>query len=216
MAITATVAAVAGTVYVADKMGDAADAQRAAAETASANAQREADAISQQTAALQAELEATRQAMADQATNNQSLLTQQQDQFNQLISGQQASFETQLAQTQGNYESLLAGQQSQMEQTLAAQQAAMAQQQTQFERSMAQTQAQYEQSIAQQREAAAANAQLAEEAKNRANQKKPASEAFIAANERKGLEGFGGTLLTGTGGISSAAMPLGKSTLLGA
>ena len=52
MAVTATVAAVAGTVYVADKMGDAADAQKAAAERASQQAGAQAQAITDQTRSL--------------------------------------------------------------------------------------------------------------------------------------------------------------------
>ena len=67
----------------------------------------------------------------------------------------------------------------------------------------------------QKEEQAAAQAQLAEEAKNRANQKKPASEEFIAKNERMGASGQSGTLLTGMGGINSGSLPLGKTTLLG-
>ena len=114
---------------------------------------------------------------------------------------------------------VLAGQQSQLEQTLAAERAAaqagLQQQSQQFNTLLTQQSSQYEQTLAQQREQAAANAQLAEEAKNRANQKKPITEAFIAKNERQGLTGQSGTMLTGTGGITSASLPLGKNTLLG-
>src|SRR5690606_36302248 len=101
-----------------------------------------------------------------------------------------------------------AGQQSQLEQTLQAEQDS-------FGQLMNQQSSSYEQQLGQQREAAAANAQLSEEAKNRANQKKPATEGFIAKYERQGLLGQSGTLLTGPGGVTAGSLPLGRSTLLG-
>jgi type IV secretory pathway VirB10-like protein len=165
MAVTATVAAVAGTVYVADKMGDAADAQKAAAERAGQMANQQATAIQDQTAALQAQLEQSRVALAQQSLQTNSLLTAQQSQFETLMTQQQTASAS---------------------------------------------------AAARQREEAAAQAQIAEENKNRANQKKPATEAFINKNERAGMTGQSGTLLTGSTGISSASLPLGKSTLLGA
>lgn len=165
MAVSAAVAVGVGTVYVADKMGDAADAQRAAAERASQGAAAQANAITQQTTALQDQLEQSRRQLASQQLQTTSLLTAQQQQFDTLMTQQQS-----------------------------ASSAAMALQ----------------------REEAAAQAQIAEENKNRANQKKPATEAFIGKNERAGASGQSGTLLTGAGGVSSASLPLGKATLLGA
>lgn len=198
MAVTATVAAVAGTVYVADKMGDAADAQKQAAQTAQDQAATQAQAIQDQTAQLRAQLEEQKKQMELMAQNNQSLLTQQQTQF-----------ETSLQAERDRASQASVAQQQQFETLLT-------QQQNQFAQQSAATQAAYEQQMAQQREQAAAQAQLAEEAKNRANQKKPVTEGFIASNERQGTAGIGGTMLTGSGGVQSTTLPLGKNTLLGA
>jgi hypothetical protein len=60
---------------------------------------------------------------------------------------------------------------------------------------------------------AARQAKLADEAFNRANQKKPDIASIIANNKRMAA---GGTLLTGPGGIEPGQFTLGKSTLLGA
>lgn len=135
--------------------------------------------------------------MEAMATNNQSLLTQQQTQFESTLKTQQEQSAAAALAQQQQFDTLLT------------------QQQSQFATQSAETQKQYEQSMAQQKEQAAAQAQLAEEAKNRANQKKPASEEFIAKNERMGASGQSGTLLTGMGGINSGSLPLGKTTLLG-
>lgn len=198
MAITATVAAVAGTVYVADKMGDAANAQKEAASRYQGTAQAQATAITDQTEVLRQQLDQQRAALEQQALQTQSLLTQQQGQFESTLRTQAEQQAANALAQQNQFETLLT------QQSQAAAQAQAAQS------------AQYEQMIAQQREQAAAQAQLAEEARNRANQKKPASEAFIAKNERQGMSGQSGTLLTGTSGVSSTSLPLGRATLLGA
>lgn len=175
MAISATVAVVAGTVYVADKIGDAAEAQRDAANRATANAQTQAKSIEDQTAVLREQLQQTQTQLQQQAQSTQSLLTQQQSQFDMGLQAQQQQFGTLMTQQQTNYE----------------------------------------QQAAQQREQATAQAQFAEQEKNRLNQKKPASEQFITKNERQGMTGQASTLLTGAQGITTASLPLGKTTLLG-
>ena len=58
-------------------------------------------------------------------------------------------------------------------------------------------------------------AQSAEEATNRANQKRPNANAILAAAQQAAKGGMGGTLLTGPQGANLGEMSLGKSTLLG-
>ena len=60
-----------------------------------------------------------------------------------------------------------------------------------------------------------ATAQSADEANNRANQKRPNANAILAAAQQAAKGGMGSTLLTGPQGVSSSEMSLGKSTLLG-
>jgi hypothetical protein len=59
------------------------------------------------------------------------------------------------------------------------------------------------------------NAQLADEANNRANAKSPDSAAAMAANILSGKSGQSGTMLTGPQGIDPTQLTLGKQTLLG-
>jgi uncharacterized protein HemX len=56
---------------------------------------------------------------------------------------------------------------------------------------------------------------MADEATNRANQKKPDTMAILDAASQAGKAGMSGTMLTGPQGVSSDAMSLGRSTLLG-
>ena len=70
----------------------------------------------------------------------------------------------------------------------------------------------------QQRQALAnsrATAQSADEANNRANQKRPNANAILASAQQAAKGGMGGTLLTGPQGVNPGEMSLGKSTLLG-
>ena len=60
-----------------------------------------------------------------------------------------------------------------------------------------------------------AAAQSADEANNRANQKRPNANAILAAAQQAAKGGMGGTLLTGPQGANLGEMSLGKSTLLG-
>ena len=60
-----------------------------------------------------------------------------------------------------------------------------------------------------------ATAQSADEANNRANQKRPNANAILAAAQQAAKGGMGGTLLTGPQGVNPGEMSLGKSTLLG-
>ena len=62
---------------------------------------------------------------------------------------------------------------------------------------------------------AKATAQSADEANNRANQKRPNANAILAAAQQAAKGGMGGTLLTGPQGVGSDELSLGKSTLLG-
>lgn len=59
-------------------------------------------------------------------------------------------------------------------------------------------------------------AKAADEATNRANQKKPDTSAILAAAQQAGKVGTSGTMLTGPTGVDQSALNLGKNTLLGA
>ena len=63
--------------------------------------------------------------------------------------------------------------------------------------------------------ASRATAQSADEANNRANQKRPNANAILSAAQQAARGGMGGTMLTGPQGASSSELSLGKSTLLG-
>lgn len=58
-------------------------------------------------------------------------------------------------------------------------------------------------------------ASLAQQDLNRANQKRPDTNALLAAAQQSGRAGASGTMLTGPQGIDPTALSLGKSTLLG-
>lgn len=58
-------------------------------------------------------------------------------------------------------------------------------------------------------------ARQADEAFNRANQKKPDTSAILAAAQQAGKAGASGTMLTGPQGVDVNALSLGKNTLLG-
>ncbi|MHB1368644.1 MAG: hypothetical protein ACYCW7_00355 [Pseudomonadaceae bacterium] len=64
---------------------------------------------------------------------------------------------------------------------------------------------------------AASNKQAAQadQAFNRANQKRPDSGAILSATQQAGKAGASGTMLTGPQGVDPSALNLGKSTLLG-
>lgn len=57
--------------------------------------------------------------------------------------------------------------------------------------------------------------QNAQQATNRANQKKPDVAGILDAASQSGKAGASGTMLTGPQGIDPAALNLGKNTLLG-
>lgn len=60
-----------------------------------------------------------------------------------------------------------------------------------------------------------ATAKAADEATNRANQKRPNANAILASAQQAAKGGMGGTLLTGPQGVNPGEMSLGKSSLLG-
>lgn len=62
---------------------------------------------------------------------------------------------------------------------------------------------------------AAAQADKADQAVNRANKKTPDIGALLTANEAGAQGGAGSTLLTGIGGVDPNELKLGKTTLLG-
>lgn len=55
----------------------------------------------------------------------------------------------------------------------------------------------------------------ADEASNRANQKRPDTMALLSAAQQSGKAGASGTMLTGPQGVDPNLLALGKSTLLG-
>lgn len=57
-------------------------------------------------------------------------------------------------------------------------------------------------------------AELADQANNKANAKTPDILALLAANKSPG--GVGSTMLTGPGGVDTSKLTLGRNTLLGA
>lgn len=57
-------------------------------------------------------------------------------------------------------------------------------------------------------------ADLADQANNKANAKVPDIAALLAANQSPG--GVGSTMLTGPGGVDTSKLTLGRNTLLGA
>lgn len=62
---------------------------------------------------------------------------------------------------------------------------------------------------------ALAQEKAADEANNRANRQSPDISAILAAAQRAGKNGVGGTMLTGAQGIDPNALKLGKTSLLG-
>ena len=63
--------------------------------------------------------------------------------------------------------------------------------------------------------ASGAAAKAADEANNRANQKRPNANAILDSAQQAAKGGMGGTLLTGPQGVNPGELSLGKSTLLG-
>ena len=63
--------------------------------------------------------------------------------------------------------------------------------------------------------AAAKQADLADQANNKANGKRPDVGAMLAGNRQTSMQGGGSTMLTGPAGVAPASTTLGKSTLLG-
>lgn len=57
--------------------------------------------------------------------------------------------------------------------------------------------------------------QKADQAMNKANQKKPNTAAILSAAQQAAKEGIGGTMLTGPQGVGNDQLTLGKTTLLG-
>ena len=55
----------------------------------------------------------------------------------------------------------------------------------------------------------------ADQANNRANQKRPDTLAILGAAQQAGKAGASGTMLTGPTGVDPSTLQLGKSTLLG-
>jgi hypothetical protein len=69
--------------------------------------------------------------------------------------------------------------------------------------------------LSQQRNQANEQARQADEANNRANMKQADTSAILSAAQQAGKAGASGTMLTGPQGIDTAALSLGKNTLLG-
>lgn len=55
----------------------------------------------------------------------------------------------------------------------------------------------------------------ADQAMNRANQKRPDTSAILSAAQQSGKSGASGTMLTGPQGVDQNMLSLGKTTLLG-
>jgi uncharacterized protein (DUF2345 family) len=58
-------------------------------------------------------------------------------------------------------------------------------------------------------------ATAADQAQNKANQKKPDTSAILSAAGQAGKAGESGTMLTGPAGVGASTLNLGKNTLLG-
>jgi uncharacterized protein HemX len=58
-------------------------------------------------------------------------------------------------------------------------------------------------------------ATAADEANNKANQKRANSSALLSSNQMAAKAGQAGTMLTGPSGVDPSALQLGKTTLLG-
>ena len=58
-------------------------------------------------------------------------------------------------------------------------------------------------------------ANLADQANNRANKKRPNVGARLEANQAASTAGAGSTMLTGPGGVDTGSISLGRNTLLG-
>jgi uncharacterized protein (UPF0333 family) len=63
--------------------------------------------------------------------------------------------------------------------------------------------------------AATKQADLADQANNKANGKRPDVGAMLAGNAQTAMQGGGSTMLTGPAGVSPTSLSLGKNTLLG-
>jgi hypothetical protein len=63
--------------------------------------------------------------------------------------------------------------------------------------------------------AATKQADLADQANNKANGKRPDVGAMLAGNAQSAMQGGGSTMLTGPAGVSPTSLSLGKNTLLG-
>ena len=68
---------------------------------------------------------------------------------------------------------------------------------------------------AQARDQAKKTATAADEANNKANQKRANSSALLSSNQMAAKAGQAGTMLTGPTGVDPSALQLGKTTLLG-
>lgn len=62
---------------------------------------------------------------------------------------------------------------------------------------------------------AIAQAKAADQATNRANQKRPDTSAILSAAQQAGRAGASGTMLTGSQWVDPSSLTLGKNTLLG-
>lgn len=112
--------------------------------------------------------------------------------------------ERQFTQTQLRQEKELAETTKMHEQTLAAQRSAHAANLAQAERAAAESKALMDKQL-----------KSADEAMNRANQKRPDTRRIQDAAAQAGKSGASGTMLTGPQGIDFSALTLGKNTLLG-
>lgn len=65
------------------------------------------------------------------------------------------------------------------------------------------------------KEAALKQESMADQANNKANQKKPDISAIMSAAQQASKTGGSSTMLTGPGGIDPSALQLGKTSLLG-
>jgi uncharacterized protein HemX len=69
--------------------------------------------------------------------------------------------------------------------------------------------------LAQAKETATKNAQQADEAYNAANKRTADTSALLSAAQQSGKAGASGTMLTGSSGVDTSSLQLGKNTLLG-
>lgn len=176
------------------------------------------------------------QAIANQQRQGEQGLAQQQDATNKQLEAQKAAFEEQKAADAAKIDSANKAMELQKSQFDTAQQT----QQKQFADSLYNSNKQFADQLAQkdaadkealkqagdsanaqqsamqgQLAAAQASFNMQSEQINKANQKAPDAASIISANKQQAKSGQSGTMLTGSSGVDSSQLLLGKNTLLG-